>query len=218
MRKVRIKSVIPIYAVALAWILWGLLFPLYKWWHFLLAAVISFLFNRTAALIWKGDEIYMPEPEPEPEKTGNPELDKFIADGKNAISEFSRLGQNIRDEKIKKCIETLITVSGKIFTHIKENPRKLGKVRRFMNYYLPTTLKLLNTYDRMGAQGINGENIDSTMIKIENMADTVISAFEKQLDALFADEFLDISTDITVLENLLEAEGLSESNGNLKKE
>ena len=91
-----------------------------------------------------------------------------------------------------------------------EHPKKLPQIRKFLNYYLPTTLKLLNAYDRMGAAGVSGENIDGTMGKIEAMMGTVVRAFDKQLDALFADEALDISTDITVLENLLSQEGLSD--------
>ena len=61
----------------------------------------------------------------------------------------------------------------------------------------------------MGAAGVSGENIDGTMGKIESMMGTVVRAFDKQLDALFGDEALDISTDITVLENLLAQEGLA---------
>ncbi len=211
MRKVRIKSAVPIYAVALVWVLWGLLLPLYKWWHFLLAAAVSVAANRVAARIWKGEEVFVPEPEPQPEKTGNPELDKFIEDGRNAVSEFTRLSGSIKDPEMKANISRLITLSEKIFAHVRENPDKLPRLKRFMNYYLPTTLKLFNMYDRMGAQGIKGENIDGTMVSIENMAPTIVSAFEKQLDALFSDEALDISTDITVLENLLKAGGLTES-------
>lgn len=211
MRRVRLKSVVPIYAVALAWVLWGLLFPLYKWWHFLLAAVLSFAFNRAASLIWKGEEVFIPEPAPEPEKTGNPELDRFLADGARAAAEFSRLSASIRDEEIKKCLLRLVTISGKIFSHIKDNPDKLPKLRRFMNYYLPTSLKLFDMYDRMGSQGVRGENIDGTMVRVENMAPVIVTAFEKQLDALFADEALDIDTDITVLENLLKSGGLRDT-------
>lgn len=76
-----------------------------------------------------------------------------------------------------------------------------------MDYYLPTTLKLLNAYDRMGAQGVNGENIDNTMQRVESMMSTIVAAFEKQLDMLFGSEAMDISTDITVLENMMKREG-----------
>ena len=77
-----------------------------------------------------------------------------------------------------------------------------------MNYYLPTTLKLLNAYDRMGDAGVAGTNIDGTMGRIETMMDTIVTAFDRQLDALFGDIALDISTDITVMEQMLAREGL----------
>ena len=79
-----------------------------------------------------------------------------------------------------------------------------------MNYYLPTTLKLLNAYDRMDAQGVEGTNISSTKKGVEGIMDSIVVAFDKQLDSLFGDQALDISTDITVLENMMAREGLSE--------
>ena len=93
---------------------------------------------------------------------------------------------------------------------MKRDPKKLTQIRRFMDYYLPTTLKLLNAYDRASAAGISGENVDATKRNVEGMMHTVVTAFEKQLDALYGDEALDISTDITVLENLMAREGLTD--------
>ena len=120
-----------------------------------------------------------------------------------------RLNDAIEDEEISRRIDQLEDATGKIIDQVIAHPEKLPQIRKFMNYYLPTTLKLLNAYDRMGAAGVSGENIDGTMGKIESMMDTVVRAFDKQLDALFGDEALDISTDITVLENLLAQEGLA---------
>ena len=93
-------------------------------------------------------------------------------------------------------------------------PKKLPQIRRFLNYYLPTTLKILNAYDRMDAAGISGSNIDTTKQKVESMLTTIVQAFDRQLDALFGEEALDISTDITVMENLLAQEGLGGLNLN----
>ena len=82
-------------------------------------------------------------------------------------------------------------------------------MRRFANYYLPTTLKLLNAYDRMAAQKISGENVSGSMQRISAMLDAAADAYRRQLDALFANQALDIETDITVLETMLKREGLS---------
>ena len=115
-------------------------------------------------------------------------------------------------------IDRLEDLSAKIFAQVKADPKKLPQIRKFMDYYLPTTLKLLNAYDRMGAQGVNGENIDNTMQRVESMMGTIVTAFEKQLDMLFGSEAMDISTDITVLENMMKREGLSEDTGELHAE
>ena len=115
-------------------------------------------------------------------------------------------------------IDRLEDLSAKIFAQVKADPQKLPQIRKFMDYYLPTTLKLLNAYDRMGAQGVNGENIDNTMQRVESMMSTIVAAFEKQLDMLFGSEAMDISTDITVLENMMKREGLSEDDGELHAE
>ena len=83
------------------------------------------------------------------------------------------------------------------------------QIRQFMDYYLPTTLKLLNAYDRMDDAGISGDNITGTKERVENIMGTIVTAFEKQLDGLFGEDALDISTDISVLETMLAREGLA---------
>ena len=94
----------------------------------------------------------------------------------------------------------------KIFQQVKAEPKKLPEIRRFMDYYLPTTLKLLNAYDRMGAAGVSGENIDGTMKRVEDIMSTIVTAFEKQLDSLFGSDALDIKAEMTVLETMLARE------------
>ena len=89
-----------------------------------------------------------------------------------------------------------------------EKPSKLPQIRKFMNYYLPTTLKLLNAYDRMDAAGVSGSNIDGTKGKIEDMLDTICTAFTRQLDDLYGEEAMDVSAEITVMEQMLAQEGL----------
>jgi hypothetical protein len=148
------------------------------------------------------------EEKPREETTGNAELDKMLKDGRMAIAEMKRLDDNIADPGISADIVRLEQVSEKIFEEVKRDPKKLPKIRRFMDYYLPTTLKLLNSYDRMSGAGISGENIDTTLAKVEGMMRTVVAAFEKQLDNLYGAEAMDISTDITVLETMMAREGL----------
>lgn len=211
MTTVKRKSVVPYYAVGGVWLLYAALFPLYRAGHFILVGAASlavFLLLRRVC----PDVTEQVEPEPEKPKeepsTGNEALDKMLRDGKLAVAEMKRLKDSIRDPKLSADIDRLTDVCGKIFAQVKADPSRLPQISRFMDYYLPTTLKILNAYDRMGAQGVSGENIDSTMSRVENMMGTIVAAFEKQLDALFGAEAMDITTDITVLENLMQREGL----------
>ena len=141
--------------------------------------------------------------------TGNSEIDKLILERERALSEMRRLNDSIEDETISAQIDHLEEVTRKIIDQVIQDPKKLPQIRRFLNYFLPTTLKILNAYDRMDAVGISGENIDATKAKVEAMMGTIVKAFDKQLDSLFGAEAMDISTDITVMENLLAQEGLS---------
>ncbi len=210
-KKVR-KSAAPFYGAAAAWVVYALAFDLYRWNHFVFAALLSagvFLLLRGVCRD-EVTEIPVPDPPREEEKpTGNAELDKMISDGRKAVSEMKRLDDAIEDEKISADIRRLETVCQQIFQHVKADPAKQPQIRRFMDYYLPTTLKLLNAYDRMDATGVAGENITGTKERVESIMGTIVSAFEKQLDSLFGADAMDISTDISVLETMLAREGLA---------
>ena len=210
-KKVR-KSTAPYYGAAALWVVWALLFDLYRPTHFIVLGILSFGLFLFLRAMCKDEvtEVEVPDPPKEEEKsTGNAELDKMLKDGRLAISELRRLNDNIKDEKISADLDRMEAAAGKIFAHVRENPEKLPQIRRFMDYYLPTSLKILNAYDRMDATGVSGENIDATKGRVAGIMDTIAAAFEKQLDSLFGEEALDISTDISVLETMLTREGLA---------
>ena len=214
------RSVIPIYLVGVSWLVYALFFPLRSLLHFGLCTAVSAVAFIVGKAIFPDKTFTVPEKEkkqPEKEKkqpekpktTGNPEIDALIKDRERAISEMRRLNDAIEDEKISAQIDHLELTTGKIIDHVVQNPKKLPQISRFMNYYLPTTLKLLNAYDRMDSAGVAGDNITSTKQRVEKMMDTLVQAYDKQLDALFGDEAMDISTDITVMESLLRQQGFA---------
>ena len=125
------------------------------------------------------------------------------------LAQIRELNDRIADEAISAKLDRMEQVSGRIFKLIEEDEAKRDAAGTFLNYYLPTTLKLLNAYDRMSAQGVSGENIDTSLTRIRSMMDTIAAAFDKQLDSLFGEEALDISTDISVLETMMAREGLT---------
>lgn len=210
-KKVR-KSTVPYYAAAAVWIVWAALRDLYTPGQFAFVAVLSLGAFLLLRAVCKDEtvETVVPDPPKEEEKpTGNAALDQMLRDGRKAIEEMKRLDDAIEDEKISQDIRSLEAVSGKIFEQVRRNPEKLPQIRQFMDYYLPTTLKILNAYDRMDDAGISGDNITGTKERVENIMGTIVTAFEKQLDGLFGEDALDISTDISVLETMLAREGLA---------
>jgi len=186
-----------------------------------LAGVGAFFLSRA---IFKGKKYKVPveEPKPEPEKkpepkpepknkvdTGSPEVDKIIEDGYVYLAQLREANDRIPDEVMSARIARMEVASAEIFAYITDHPEKAAQIRRFMNYYLPTTLKLLNSYDTLSRQRVKGENIRSTMFEIEGMMETIAGAFETQLDSLFGEDAMDIAADIRVMESILHQEGLS---------
>lgn len=224
------KHVSPIYAIILLWFFWPYILPLYTLAHYrflILAAVI--LYNivnnianakadkqqqkQQATTVQQTRQTQASQKEQQPAKeetTGNPEVDKLMKERNVTISELRRLNYNIKNERISAQIDDIENTTSKIFDIVIAHPDKLPQLSKFLNYYLPTTMKLLNTYDRMGSQGVSGDNISGTMKKVEDTLDMVVNAFHKQLDTLFAGEALDVSADIAVMENLMKTEGLAD--------
>ena len=211
------RSVAPIYLAGAVWLIFALFFSLHQVWDYLLCGAVSIGVLIAGRAVFPDKTYEVPDPKPkEPEKpktTGNPEIDALVKERDRAVSEMRRLNDAIEDAKLSRQIDHLEAVTRKIIDLVVAEPKKLPQIRKFMSYYLPTTLKILNSYDRMGSAGVDGENISTTKQKIEAMMDTIVTAYDKQLDALYGEEALDISTDITVMEQMLQQEGLSGSDG-----
>ena len=222
MAYVKKRSVLPIYFVGLTWLVWAwiLCLPLYRPVHYVMAALLSMAAYFGGKMLFPDRGYEVPEsaaPGPaqaakpgaeKPRSTGNPEIDALLDERAKAVSEMRRLNDSIKDAAISAQISHLEATTGKIIDAVVEAPSKLPQIRKFMNYYLPTTLKLLNAYDRMDATGASGTNIDGTKGKIGEMLGTICVAFSRQLDALYGEEALDISADITVMEQMLQQEGI----------
>ena len=114
-------------------------------------------------------------------------------------SAYDRIADPVLSEKI----DHLETVAGKIFREVEEHPEKQQQAATFLNYYLPTTLKLLDSYAKFEEAGIEGENLSRAQERIEETMDALIKGFDKQLDDLYRNEAMDIDSDIRVMENML---------------
>jgi len=143
-----------------------------------------------------------PQPEPEKkEEKSSPEYD--------ILREIRLINDLIPDPVISAKIDRIQEITHKILQYQKTHPQRTEQLRTFLNYYLPTTLKILRSYARLEAQGVEGENISAAKERIEGMMDQVVEGFEKQLDKLFSSDAMDIAADVQVLENMLKKDGLA---------
>ena len=136
--------------------------------------------------------------------------------GEAALARLKLLNDDILDEDVSRKIDRIAMITGDIYAFTTLNPERSNEVRKFMNYYLPTTMKLLTSYSMLERQSYQGENIVNARHDIEKILDTLVHAFEKQLDQLFATDAVDISSDITVLETMIAKDGLSQDTKGIK--
>ena len=148
------------------------------------------------------------EPSPPPQPEPKQEEDDYAI-----LTEIRAVNDAIPDPVMTAKIDRIGQLTGKILDYQRQNPGKDAQLRSFLNYYLPTTLKILRSYAQLDGQGIEGENISAAKARIEGMMDKVVEGFEAQLDRLFRDEALDITGDVAVLERMLDKDGLGQNGG-----
>ena len=140
----------------------------------------------------------------------SPEVQKIVQAGDEYVRKIKAANDAIPGEVISAKISRMELLVDRIFDRVEQNPDSVNAMRRMMDYYLPTTMKLLEAYEELDAQPVQGENIISSKKEIEDTIDTLNIAFEKLLDSLFQDTAWDVSSDISVLHTMLAQEGLTE--------
>ena len=125
------------------------------------------------------------------------------------LRQIRRANDRIADPELSAKIDRLEEVAGKIFRIIEKEPDKKDKASTFLNYYLPTTQKLLDSYAEFEEAGVSGDNLTQAKAKIEQTMDNVVAGFERQLDELYRTDALDIDSDIRVMETMLRRDSSS---------
>lgn len=139
-----------------------------------------------------------------------PEQRAFVARGRDYVRQMDELNAAIDDAAVSERITAIQEVVGRILARAEEEPAVIAGLDRLTAYYLPTTVKLLDAYDRLEEEPIQGENISSSRGEIEHTLEVLHSAFEKLFDDTYQDLSLDVSADISVLHAMLAQEGLTE--------
>ena len=161
---------------------------------------------RTDTLVVRGAAPQPKKPAPAPAPKPQPAAeDEYAA----LLRQLRQVNDAIPDPVMTAKISRLETVSSRIFALAKKDPAKKAQLQKFMDYYLPTALKLLNTYASLSAQDVQGQNITEAKQSIERSMDLLVTAFENQLDKLFQSDALDVTTDIAALEGMLNMDGLT---------
>ncbi len=204
-REIRKSSVIPIYGIGAVIILYSLIFPLYRLTHFFILAALCAAAYFVLKKLFPGTTYTVEEPV----TTGDDKIDELLREGDTAVKEMERIRGTVKNTAVAGKIGSLIDITKKIFADVMEDPTDYRQIKRFSDYFLPTTMKLLNAYDRFASEE-QGENVKGTMEKIEDVLDATIKAYHNQYDALFTNQALDIETDIEVLKAMMKREGLTD--------
>ena len=229
-KKPKNRSVAPIYALGLTALGYSLLFTLGSVGDYIKCALLAWVVYLLVGGIVKKDrpaqEAQAEEtppreappkqeppkeapPQPADEPAADPELAALLRRGREAVRRIQELNDAIPDYRMSAKLKQIEILTSSILSQVEKKPDKRREVRQFMDYYLPTTIKLLEQYVSLQEVGLPGENITTGMARIEAMLDKVIVAFQKQLDGLFARDVVDITADIQVMEQMMAQNGLT---------
>lgn len=144
-------------------------------------------------------------------ETGNPEVDALLDKGREMITEIRRENDLIPDSSLSNKLDILENQCADIFRTVYDKPEKATQIRKFMDYYLPTTLKMVKGYRMLDERGVTGEEAVKARKRIDDALGVVIQGCSKLMDKLYQGDVLDLTTDIDVLEQMLKRDGLTES-------
>ncbi len=202
----KVESAVPLYLAAAVWPIAAFALPIYRLWAVGLSALLSVLVWRLGRKLCPPTIVYLPAPE-EPIRTGQAATDEMLEKVRKDLALLPQLDDFIEDEPLSACIRRMERAGNGILREVSDHPEKARQIRRFAEYYLPTSIKILSAYARMEQQ--KGANDAELRREVEQNAETIAKAFESQLDSLFESETLDISTDIEVLKDMLKSDALN---------
>ena len=192
--------------------LYASLLPLNKPIHFVIFAALMALAGWVVYTMAGGLDVSQKAPAQRPTPvTGNPTVDQLVQQGMKMLSDIREENARIPDKTLSARIDELEDITRRIFSTVADKPEKAPQIRRFMEYYLPTVLKMLTNYRKLGERGVTGQNADKMKKTVEDAMNVVLGAFVKQHDQLYGSDALDVTAEAKVLETMLRQDGLLES-------
>lgn len=156
--------------------------------------------NRTQASSTSGSTV-----------NANPELLTMIREGQEYIRKLHELNDLIPGEVISEKMYRMEGLLKEIFQRLEEDPSQMSQMHKLMNYYLPTTIKLLQSFSEFDDISAPGEDVIKAKAEIEKTVDIINEAFTELLNKLFQATVFDVTTDAQVLQTMLAKEGLTKN-------
>lgn len=200
----RRRPVLPLYLAALAWPLAALVLPVYTLGGLLGAAAVSAAVWAAASLLCPARVVRVAVPA----STGDGDADALLAALDRDLDALHTLNDAIPDEGLSAAMDRMEKAGRGIAAVVAGAPEKAGRVDRLARYYLPESLKILGAWAELEKNGVQGQNAAHLFAEIRQSAQSMATAFENQLDELYADEALSISADIEVLDNIFQSQNL----------
>ena len=146
-----------------------------------------------------------PEPEKAPEQAGEVPLN--LETTRRFAQVLEKEQELMEDERAVEELQHMQKTTESICAWLEAHPESLPKARRFAEYYIPTTLKLLHTYNDVQSQ--QGENAEAIRRDIAGILHTLNQAYDNLYDKLLSDVALDVSSEIAALQGMLANDGLA---------
>ena len=205
MKEKLIRSAIPIYIAAAVWVLYGMVLPLYQIAHLLMAAGLSVVGYLAGTKFFPGRKVKIEA------TSGDAAVDAQLTQCRADLKSIQAANDGIASPAISAQISRIEAAGAKILDSVAAKKDRAQQVRKFMNYYLPTTSKLLSQYKTLADLGASGESIQKAMTSVSSSLNLIAGAFEKQLDNLYKDEAMDMTSDVQVLETMMSGDGLTDA-------
>lgn len=198
---IKSKSVIPIYSVGFLWIIYAILFPLYRLTDYFIVVVLSlFLYLLTSFAM----PSLFARKVVKDTNTGDVFLDEMLVEALDNLEKIRLVQNNILKESIRKHIESMIDDTQSIIDFVKNNPDKSSNASQFFYYYLPETVKILNSYKELETLGQAEENQSMSILKMEEFIRGLETAYHKIRDNVYEDKAMETSINMDVMKKMLQ--------------
>ncbi|MDR1570113.1 MAG: 5-bromo-4-chloroindolyl phosphate hydrolysis family protein [Oscillospiraceae bacterium] len=205
MKTIRKKSPIPFLIAGLMALMYGMTKQIYLFHHYVMLALLAFAAYWFCRIFWK-DRIVEIEAAPD---TGDDSANQLIRDARESLARVRAANQAIADPAISRTIDSIESGARELLKRIEEKPPLAGQLRTFLRYYLPTTVKILDTRAALEpGKSIASKEAKETRERTERMLKLIDKAMINQVGALEKNRYLDVQVEMDVLEGMLKSNGM----------